>query len=30
VSLHVGLALLWVIDLSFANIGQTFYAFGWE
>jgi hypothetical protein len=23
-------ALLWVIYLSFVNIGQTFYAFGWE
>jgi hypothetical protein len=23
-------ALLWVIYLSFVNVGQTFYAFGWE
>lgn len=23
-------SLLWVIDLSFVNVGQTFYAFGWE
>jgi hypothetical protein len=22
--------LLWVIDLSFVNVGQTFYGFGWE
>jgi hypothetical protein len=23
-------ALLWVLYLSFVNVGQTFYAFGWE
>lgn len=23
-------AVLWVLYLSFANVGQTFYAFGWE
>ena len=23
-------ALLWVIYLSFVNVGQTFYGFGWE
>lgn len=26
----VGWALLWLFYLSFVNIGQTFYAFGWE
>ena len=23
-------ALLWLLYLSFVNVGQTFYAFGWE
>jgi hypothetical protein len=26
----VGWALLWALYLSFVNVGQTFYAFGWE
>ena len=23
-------ALLWLLYLSFVNVGQTFYGFGWE
>ena len=26
----IGWAVLWVLYLSFVNVGQTFYAFGWE
>ncbi len=30
VTVAIAWALLWVLYLSFVNVGQTFYGFGWE
>lgn len=30
VALHAGVAALRVLYISFVNLGQIFYAFGWE